>query len=274
MRNLIRKIGVMLLSAATAVTVSIIGTADLYADIIWEPENSFYNSHDCPEEDRTYTANSIDDEGLKIYESPESSKVIEVVPNGSNVWISHTYTDAAGNVWGCAGAYEGWVPMDYLALNYDSRSFFEDYSDQITDESGTFDTSAYGENDRLFIYNYPGAEDNYDLEIYDDDPGYYGTFTDPEGHTWGYVSYYYIQSGWICLDAPTASFSELYPNGQNFSGLNSEIAKPSVVVEPIKKVNIPLIAGICVGVIVIVTAVILIIIFSRKSAKKDKGVIG
>ena len=272
MKSFFKKAAKLVLSVITAAAVSMSATGISYADIIWEPENSFYQNHrgECREEDRTFQANSIDEDGLKVYESPESTKVIEVIPNGQYVWICSIYTDKAGNDWGCVGSSEGWAPMDYLVNVYDETAFRQDHYEEITEESGSLDISGYTEDDRLFIYPYPGSEDNYDLTLYEEGPGYYGTYTDPAGHKWGYVSYYYIQEGWICLDDPTAAYADLYPNGQEFSGQTVEPELPNIIVEPIKKVNIPLIVGICVGVIVIVTAVILIFIFSRKNIKETK----
>ena len=127
------------------------GTA--FADIIWEPENDFYISHqdECRRVERGYKANSMDEDGLKVYESPESNKVVAVVPNGEGFYVMYSYTDKAGNVWGMNDYYNGWAPMDYLAEVYDGQTFEEEYGSEIVLETGDVDISSLTESGIMII---------------------------------------------------------------------------------------------------------------------------
>ncbi len=241
------------------------------ADVIWEPSDNFYEKHssECSYRDRTYKANSPYDDGLKFYESPESDKVNATVENGDYVYVSYVYTDKAGNEWGLSENQGGWAPMDYLANIYDSTEFYKQYRDQMVDERGEIDISGIEDGGTFYVFDYPGDKDNWETYANDDNPSYSRTFTDPEGHKWAYMDYYYLAEGWVCLDDITATYEELYPNGQSFSGVVEEQGKPAVIVEPINTVNPLIFVFIGVGVIVLASAVILIVIFNKTKRAKN-----
>lgn len=251
-------------------------SARTYADVIWEPEDDFYGHHssECYFVERTFEANPPEGESLKVYKAPDSTEVIATKERGERIGISHGYTDSAGREWGLLYEY-GWAPMDYLAEVYDGEAFYRQYSGEITQDSGEADISQIPEDKDLYFYEYPGAKEGSRINKEADNPYYSMFFKDPEGHEWGYVSYYYIAEGWVCIDAPDATFDELYPNGQSFSGDLGEIKTPSVIVEPIPGpgINIALIVGIAVGVVVVATVVILIVVSvnikKKKKAKRD-----
>ncbi len=242
-----------------------------FADVIWEPSDNFYEKHssECSYRDRTYRANSPYDEGLKFYESPESDNINSTVENGTYVYVSYVYTDKAGNDWGLSENQGGWVPMDYLATIYDSAEFYNQYRDEIVDERGEIDLSGYADGETFHIYDYPGEESAWEFSAFDNNPVYSSTFTDPEGHKWGYVDYYYLAEGWVCLDDPKATYRELYPNGQNFSGIMEEPGKPHIIVEPQRSFNPIIIIVICVGVIAVASAVTLVVIFNKNKRAKN-----
>lgn len=191
-------------------------TLSARADVIWEPEDSFYEKHssECTHVGRQYIANSPD--GVVIlYESPESAKEVATWENGKQVYISFTYEDARGIVWGINDSEEiGWMPMEYMKVVYDSISFAEEFGDQIVSQTGSLDEQY--ENDIIYYWKYPGAESfgSIDLQGWDYLPEYHSVYTDETGHSWGYIGYYYgTRSVWICLDAPTADYAALYPDG-------------------------------------------------------------
>lgn len=256
----------------------LLSSSAAYADVVWEPEDGFYNSHigDCLSLKRAFKVNSIDEEGLKIYESPESSKVVNTVPNGEEIYVEYTYTDAAGNEWGLNEYYAGWFPMDYLSKIYDDVEFDNQYSSQFISKSGEVELPSAGEDEVFYLYPYPGAKEYnsyFEVRNTSDNPYYTTVFNDPEGHSWGSVGYYYGSEGWICLDAPTADYDTLYPNGQTFSGIISDEvnSKPTIVVEPIEKgINTKIVVGLVIGGIIIATGVIIGIVIIGRGRKKQQ----
>ena len=184
------------------------------ADVIFEPQDSFYWDHrgECQYHSRTYFADGPENVAV-VYRSPESSAVVERVKNGDELWISYIYEAENGISWGYCENYEenwtGWVPMDYLLLKYDDICFQEEFGERITtaDEYGVL--NAEGE---VYLWNYPGSEDSV---IYTVDgeypPEYEEIFTDDAGRNWGYIGYHIgIRNVWVCLDAPGADYRTLY----------------------------------------------------------------
>ena len=183
------------------------------ADVIFEPEDSFYWDHrgECQYHSRGYYADGPDNV-VVIYRSPVSSAVVERVKNGEALWISYIWEDAEGFLWGYSENYEedwaGWVPMDYLLLKYDSLSFQEEFATRITEEEGTLEVSGA----EVRFWNYPGSEDATAFAVEGDYlPEYYETFTDDAGRRWGHIGYHMgIRDVWVCLDAPTEDYPTLY----------------------------------------------------------------
>lgn len=186
------------------------------ADVIYEPEDSFYWEHrgECQYHQRNYYAAGPDNVAV-VYRSPASSAVVERVKNGDTLWISYTWEDENGIAWGYTEHYSnsgldwsGWVPMEYLLLKYDHICFREEFADRITEEAGTLEVSG-GE---VRFWSYPGSEDATAFAVEGDYlPEYQQTFTDDAGREWGYVNYHMgIKHVWVCLDAPTADYPTLY----------------------------------------------------------------
>ena len=188
-------------------------TPAVSADVIVEPQDSFYWEHrgECQYHSRSYYADGPENVA-EVYRSPESAAVAERVKNGLELWISYTYQDENGISWGYTENYEenwsGWVPMDYLLLKYDSISFQEEFSDRITAEEGTLEVSGA----EVRFWNYPGSEDATAFAVEGDYlPEYYETFTDDVGRRWGHIGYHMgIRDVWVCLDAPTEDYPTLY----------------------------------------------------------------
>lgn len=185
------------------------------ADIIWEPDDNFYNRHaaECIYVNRMFTANGPDGVVI-VYQSPESPQIITRLDNGSQTHISYTYQSADGILWGIFENADqtGWLPMDYMNVVYDSISFAKDYADEIADENGVLDTLY--QNKDIYLWKYPGSE-VYDMIQADSSlPSYDSVYLDEQDRRWGNVSYYFgMRNVWICIDNPTADFDTLYPSG-------------------------------------------------------------
>ena len=192
------------------------------ADVIWEPPDSFYEefSSECEYVGRTFTANGPDGEVI-LYESPVSGKVIARWENGYKAYISFTYEDKNGTVWGVCedrnSSKTGWMPMEYMDVVYDGISFGEEYIADITEQEGALDEQYLGKN--ICCWNYPGASEGYEMRVESYVPEYHRIYVDGQGHTWGNVGYYFgYKNVWICLDQPDAEFDTLYPSGTSGIG--------------------------------------------------------
>ena len=186
-----------------------------YGDVIWEPDDSFYQNHsrDCYLCERNYTADGPDGEVI-IYKSPESDKVIERVDNGEKLYIAYTYTDKNDVEWGykAFGEYEGWVPMEYLNVIYDNISFCQEYADKIISKSDVF--TPEGEEEILYFWSFPGSSNGYEFEADGNEDFYYNKeYVDEQDRTWVYVGYHMGMDGWICTSDYSSDIDELYPEG-------------------------------------------------------------
>lgn len=263
MKRLTCLILALLLAAALATTA--------FADVIFEPVDSFYRSHqgECDLVDRTFTTRIH----VQVYKSPESPKIKGMFPPDQSIWISHTYEDPDGNLWGYTEIESlfGWVPMAYLELQYDFISFQEDHASEITDQEGKLDESYAGSV--IQCWYYPGSEHSYEMDLAaiggDDLPGYQQIYQDDQGRNWGFVGYFYgNRSFWICLDDPGADFDTLFPDGapetppRETTPLPEKQIVPKIPAEAIAlRVGITLAVAACVA----VTAVIL-----KRMKKKDE----
>lgn len=189
------------------------------ADVIWEPEDSFYERHreECTHVGRQYTAQGPDGV-VYVYKSPESAEVVAEWENGYQVWIAFTYEDSDGIVWGIYENYGGkcgWMPMEYMEVVYDSISFVEEYAGEIVSQEGQLEDY---EGEEFFFWNYPGARESIPVtnpvEPGEYRPVYRSVYTDENGRRWGHVGYFYgYRNVWFCIDAPGANYEELYPEG-------------------------------------------------------------
>ena len=126
------------------------------ADVIWEPQNSFYETHrdQCEYVGRGYYANGR--EGfITLWEAPEGDRFTAQYENGQELTLYYRYRD-----WGCLSRWEdgrevsGWVPLSDLVLVYDHISFAEEYD--IRPYAGEFAGYAGGAQS-VHFYEYPGA---------------------------------------------------------------------------------------------------------------------
>ena len=183
-----------------------------YADILWTPDNAFYETHadDCVSHSRSYLANSPEG-AVTLYDAPGGTAVGQV-KNGGTLWVSFLYQD-----WGCATDNSGqeptigWCPLAELAVIYDSYSFSADYGRQFRTYHGEF-CDYSGPLDGVVLWEYPGAPEPKEVWKISDDqfreevqsPDFFSNvFTDEDGRRWGHAGYLFgYRNFWICLDAP------------------------------------------------------------------------
>ncbi len=196
----------------------IISPLQVQADLIWEPrQDSFYAEYadQCVYENSTYIANGSQG-NVTVYESPDDLKEVDVWENGKSVYISFLYTDEEGEHWGIYDNGDvnqsGWIRIEDMVKRYSAGSFAEEFQDRIVEEEGELDSTGLSE---AYFWTYPGSKDYNSMNIAGfNAPQYHSVFVDEEGHKWGNIGYYYGRKNvWICLDAPVATFEELYPEG-------------------------------------------------------------
>lgn len=241
------------------------------ADVIYEPVDSFYEAHreECDYVDRSYTANGPE-EAVTVYKSPESSKVITTVENGTELYISYSYIDERDIIWAFYEDWDndlrGWMPMEYLTVIYDHISFAEEYRDSIVEESGCLDESYDGQT--VYFLNYPGSTSFTESVVGDGNlPEYSSVFVDEEGCKWGFVNYYRgIRNSWICLDMPTSDPGTLYAQGavkRDRSQVNAPVTEKIIPDDSRQKRMVKVIAVLVLAVM-LVTAFLLVILKRRK----------
>jgi len=177
------------------------------ADLIWEPDDPFYESHkgECTFVNRSYQLEGYDGT-VTIFTAPNGMSKV-TLENGIRAYV-HSIWTGSGTTWGYlswldGSDAEGWVPMDDLSLIYDSKQFVEDHKAEIQElEEVPVDFQ------EAVLYSYPnGPLKGYTLE---EDPDYLlfsqafdKLYTDENGLRWGHISYYFgHEDGWACLDGP------------------------------------------------------------------------
>ena len=223
-----------------------------YGDVILEPDNSFYRTHqqECRRQaGRTYLANGPDGV-LNLYTAPNGT-VAEKLQNGTAFYCQWTYTDKDGNVWGYTEPQEAWVPLGYTLVQYDYIAFELDHMDEIVSEAGkTTDLLPVA-----YLYPYPGASDPIRMENVDLTAQ--KMYTDEQGRQWGFVSYIYgVRNRWFCLDDPGNDKLTGEKKAPVPSGYEAPAQLPTAT-------NRGVIVG-AVGGVALVTLAVVLLLFRRK----------
>ena len=223
-----------------------------FADVIVEPENAFYRTHqsECKhQEGRTYLANGPDGT-LDLYTAP-NGVVSATLNNGDAFYCQWVYTDKEGNVWGFSEHHSAWAPLGYTLVQYDHISFEEDHKADITE--GNTETVEYA---AVCLYEYPGAS-SCPIRLESVGLAPEKLYTDEAGRRWGSVSYIYgIRNRWFCLDDPA---NETIP-GEQRSPAPSGYAAPTSLPSASR-------TGVILGVtggVALVTLIVVLVLFRRK----------
>ncbi len=247
---------------------------DVHADVIWEPENSFYKMHanDCIYHNRNYITDGPDGQ-VAMYKSPVVNLQLGLLRNGERINIYYLYEAKNGVWWGLYDDWEmgitGWIPMDYLELEYDHICFVDEFGNQMKDKMEKLPAEYIGKE--IYIWSYPGSKNNSTF-VPPDRIEFSDIFEDEVGNTWGHVGYYYgWRNIWVCLDDPQAEFSELYPeeapvrevNQENTDSISEEIVPERGLLETI------VIVAVLIVVLVLVTWKLLLKMKKKTVDTKD-----
>lgn len=237
-----------------------------YADVIWEPEDSFYQKHvdECTYVGRKYELAGYDG-NVTIWDAP-GSVVSGEYPNGTQGWVQFTWSDSNviwGYIYGLGGKVDdGWVPMDDLTLVYDSEEFFKEHKAEIT-ETDQVPVDFHS----AVLYLYPGGptggilEEDADYMTFSE--SFSAVYTDADGLHWGYVTYYMgSRDAWVCIDDPQNAHLDTAVVPVEPS--QAQLRGSQTVIPGILQRSPLLLAGALVVLVVIVTALIIRRVYPKK----------
>lgn len=259
-RKLIALLTAVLLLAALAVPA--------FADVIWEPENSFYSTHrdECAYHDRSYLANAGDGY-VTVRKAPGSSAEIANIANGTRFFVQFVWTDQSGAQWGVgypAGEFDqmGWVPLADMELIYDYIAFEEDHGAQFGEYDGSGDAL-----DSAYVYSYPGGMVTSELEASGDyRPTFQHLYTDENGLRWTFIGYYMgHRDGWVCIDDPMneALGTAEYQAASVVRGEQDHLVGPAASVPAARSFPLWVVPVVLIVIVVVLTAV-----FVRRRGKR------
>ena len=128
------------------------------ADVILEPEDSFYKRHSdqCTyQAGRTYIA-SGEGGSAPVYKAPDKGE-IRRIDNGNEAVCQWLYTDGNGAQWALISDGSGWINLYDFKVKYDWVEFEREHKDEIKHEDAEVD-AAKGAGDTIIFYDYPGSE--------------------------------------------------------------------------------------------------------------------
>lgn len=259
-----------ILSLLLALSLALSLAVPAFADVLWEPENRFYEKHagDCQLLQRSFYVNG--EEGyINLLAAPDSSSVTLQLKNGERVYVYWQYQD-----W-CYVEVEndgGWVPLSQLQLIYDHISFAEEYADSIMPYDSALCQPLLDSWDGsvLALWSYPGAEQasfvwegaEGAMEQLKTEGGNYfrQIFRDEEGLIWGFCSYLWgNRNFWVCLNAPAGRDDALVQSGEAELPVRTtpevELLPPQEPAFPVFSFLLP---GILVAAVVAMTAAVLL----------------
>lgn len=197
-----------------------------FADVIWTPDDSFYEEHyeDCEYVGRGYYANGPGGY-ISVMEKPGGGKHLDNIANGSIFFVSMSYAKEAGGTWGLVqyhmdgeglvvadysweengDAVVGWIDMDSLLAVYDGYSFAEEHEAQIKDtDAGSMPKVSMPDEGVIYLWEYPGSEVSYgELHFLEGKMEIDKIYEEPGKDVWGHSSYYYgYKNFWINLSNP------------------------------------------------------------------------
>ena len=250
------------------------------ADLIYQPNDNFYNSHinDCEYINRDYYANG-ENGYIELFTEPDGSS-LGFADNGGVFHVQFTYKK--GDVtWGVVeytengeklipktnedGIKTAWINMKDTVLKYDYQSFDAEHNAEYSEYSGDYSELLSKEN--IVSWTFPNSGENTGkFDKIDDNFVITSVYTDDNGNKWGFVGYYYaVKNFWICISDPTNT--EIAAAGVEVPALYS----PEPGSEPVSAENdMTTVIIICVAAAVLI-AVVLIATLNKKKIK-DKEI--
>ncbi|MCI7766522.1 MAG: hypothetical protein MSJ26_00870 [Oscillospiraceae bacterium] len=200
-----------LITAIAAAVMCLSMSAAVSADVIIEPDDSFYSSHrteiEYPGDGRTGRQYMLTEE-TDVYSEPGGKKT-GTLSAGKSPWIHYLYTDKNGKKWGSGFDPAGgdklfWICLDGYEAVYDNFSFTEEHKSEIAENTEKKYNSLKADG-AIYLWKYPGSEESVLMEKHPEDPGSYVSklYTDKSGDEWGYIGYIWGESGWLYLHDPT-----------------------------------------------------------------------
>ena len=205
MKRLLKSLLVLLL--VPVVVISCVVPA--CADVIWAPEDDFYQAH----AEECYFINNRrmyklagPDGSVEFWSAPDGT-LLKKLPNEEELIVSYGWPGGT-EPWACItirgedpGTHTvGWVRMADMIFLYDSEEFFKDHAEEI-DQNSEFSVKF----DTLKLFPYPNGPEE-DASVYDDweeELPFSATYTDEAGLQWGYITYWYgYREQWVCIDKP------------------------------------------------------------------------
>ena len=242
------------------------------ADVIYEPFDSFYEQHrsECTYVARRFTAKGPNG-NVTLYTSPKDSSVEATYVNGTVLDVSYSYQGEDGGLWACCDNWEdgttGWLPMEYLELIYDGKSFEEEHGDKFVPVEKELDVSALGDG-TIYFWVYPGSKEYIQGPAgIERGPSFHTGYTDEYGYEWGQCGYFMgLKGHWINLNNPTADYETLYPDVQEGSDPPETEPYSTEQVEEIKPAgnHEKLTVILAVTAVVAITAVLLVILKKKQ----------
>ena len=190
-------------------------TTAALADVIYEPENAFYEHHrdECEYVSRSYI---VSDSGAEVQIKP-GGKSLGSYAAGETIFADYLYTDPnTGESWGLCTFYDGqrwtdgWVCLTGMQVVYDYRDFAADYGEAFYEPAEDEVPAIELDTTVTMLWPYPGAAKP-DTEITPDQADgltlqFWTLYDDEAGRTWGYLGYWRgWRDKWVCISDPSAA---------------------------------------------------------------------
>ena len=181
-------------------------TVPALADVIWEPGDSFYDSHRFEVKYVEYVYEAVRDTAL--YASPKAFAG-ERIPEGQTISINYLWKKNWGaghvNLVQAGGYQEGWFELTDFRRLYTVVDFESSHQGEFAGREGTVPLER---GNPVYLYSFPGSGISYPTDTApvegEDSLRYTAVYTDPEGLEWGGIEY---PEGrlWVCLSEPRNS---------------------------------------------------------------------
>lgn len=214
MKSISKRIGILFVWISILIAC---GKANVFADVIVEPQDNFYEEHreECEYISRTYIVNSK--EGyVYLFVSPESKKVLGSIENNTEVFIQFIYEGENEVTWGVvmdtslfkeSRAKTAWINLSDCYVKYDQISFLEDHEEELVQEEISFDFS--NSSKEVILWTYPqsgeiaGRIDPTSEYAQSSERTYDNYYLDSNNEKWIQINYYMGQKGWVCVTDPS-----------------------------------------------------------------------